>query len=443
MSEESEVAMQKALDAVKLDADMRALAENAMQHFASVTAEPSAAQVLAQSQAESDAGGAGGGGMDAPAGMTVAPMVPEPYHPVSPFRLKFTFGSDGSYAGVTMEDPRFLWSEADEDGNPSVSVKTAGVGTLGLNGTVYLNITLSGEDGAKTFAAAEVSMSSSGDISVPLYELDPVKGAVKDYRHAMIALGVGGNGVRPDDVSTEFIPDPEEGEEPEGDEGKLQIKGFKAGEPEDENTLADYLEGGASVPPAGLCLVARGGAAGGSPRVLYIPVGAFSVVDLLNVKQTFTASKTFAAGTVLCFYDHIGYIYRLAGSSDGTGFALYRGTGNVILGVDASKITLGGGAFTAVELGNEPVDTTSESSKQLASRGWTNKNFVRKRSGTREYVDNVRYDISSMQLQKHVMVENLSTGEIVAKTGDGYTDGWTMITGGQAVPHSAEHSGEA
>lgn len=190
MTEESHAAMMRALDDVKLDADMRAMAENAMQHFASLTAEPSAAQIVAESQAESDAGGAGGG-MDAPTGMTVAPMVPEPYHPVSLFRLKFTFGSDGSYSGVTMEDPKFLWNEVDEDGNPSVSLKTAGVGTIGLNGTVYLNVTLSGEDGAKKFASAQVSMSSNGDVSVPLYQLDPAKGVVKDYRHAMISLGVG------------------------------------------------------------------------------------------------------------------------------------------------------------------------------------------------------------------------------------------------------------
>ena len=77
MTEESRAAMTQALDAVKLDADMRAMAENAMQHFASVTAEPSAAQIVAESQAEHDVTG-GGGGMDAPAGMTVAPMFSSP-----------------------------------------------------------------------------------------------------------------------------------------------------------------------------------------------------------------------------------------------------------------------------------------------------------------------------------------------------------------------------
>ena len=211
MTEESHAAMTQALDAVKLDADMRAMAENAMQHFASVTAEPSAAQVIDESQAGSGSGGVGGG-MDAPTGMTVAPMVPEPYHPVSPFRLKFTFGSDGSYSGVTMEDPKFLWNEPDTDGNPDVSLKTAGIGTIGLNGTIYLNITLSGEDGAKKFASAQVSMSSDGDISIPLYQLDTTKGVVKDYRHALISLcagGGGGGGARiPGNFEPTFEADP-------------------------------------------------------------------------------------------------------------------------------------------------------------------------------------------------------------------------------------------
>lgn len=216
MTEESHAAMMQALDSVKLDADMRAIAENTMQHFASAIAEPSAAQIVAEVQAEQDPTG-GGGGMDSPTGMSVAPMVPEPYHPVSPFRLKFSFGSDGSYSGVTMEDPVFLWSEPDENGNPSISSKTASVGTISLDGTVYLNVTLSGEDGAKEFASAEVSMSSDGDISIPLYQLDTVKGVVKDYRHAMILLGIGTGGMNlecGDDSNIVFTP---------SDNGKTKI----------------------------------------------------------------------------------------------------------------------------------------------------------------------------------------------------------------------------
>lgn len=262
----------QALAGAKLDTDMRAIAENAMQHFASVAAEPSAAQIIDENQAEAIGGR---GGMDTPTGMTVAPIPPEPYHPISPFRLKFSFGSDGNYSGVAIEDPKFLWNEPDEDGNPGVSLKTAGVGTISLNGTIYLNITLSGEDGAKKFASAQVSMSSDGDISIPLYQLDTTKGVVKDYRHALISLGIGGGGgsVIPDDVSTEFIPDPPSGTNPSGDEGKLQIKGFKPGTPADENTIAAYLRGTVNLPQNGIKLVCRWEDSDGA-HILYLPLAA-------------------------------------------------------------------------------------------------------------------------------------------------------------------------
>lgn len=331
MTEESLAATTQALDSVKLDADMRAIAENAMQHFASVTAEPSAAQIATEVQAEQDPTG-GGGGMDAPVGMTVAPMTPEPYHPVSLFRLKFSFGSDGSYSGVTMEEPKFLWNEADEDGNPSTSLKTAGVGTIGLNGTIYLNITLSGEDGAKKFASAQVSMSSDGDISVPLYQLDPAKGVVKDYRHAMISLGVG-KSTTPDDVSTEFT----EGNEQTGGERRLQIKGFKTGLPADANTIADYLMGTAQI-TGQIWLIVRGKSTNGDPVLGYLPLAA------LPTQKTF------------------------------------------------------------------PDD------------------------GNYTFVTDVQYHVSTQQLQKKTRTLSVTAAGMTIGT----ESNWTMITGGQAVPHSGE-----
>ena len=49
--------------------------------------------------------------------------------------------------------------------------------------------------------------------------------------------------VVPDDVSTEFIPDPPQGESPTGDEGKLQVKGWDNGEPLANHSLAEILSG--------------------------------------------------------------------------------------------------------------------------------------------------------------------------------------------------------
>lgn len=85
--------------------------------------------------------------------------------------------------------------------------------------------------------------------------------------------GGGGAGVTPDDVSTEFIPDPPSGTEPSGDEGKLQIKGFKAGTPSAAPTdIADYLMGVANLPANGMQLVARWTDSDGA-HLVYLPLG--------------------------------------------------------------------------------------------------------------------------------------------------------------------------
>ena len=108
------------------------------------------------------------------------------YHPKAPFRLKFSFDSTGqNYSGVTVLDPVFAWSDG-----TAVSMKTATEGTLSPTGTVYLNVTVSS---AGEYLSSSVEMTKSGDISVPLYELDASAGVVKDYRHAMIVLGTGGS----------------------------------------------------------------------------------------------------------------------------------------------------------------------------------------------------------------------------------------------------------
>jgi len=82
--------------------------------------------------------------------------------------------------------------------------------------------------------------------------------------------------VTPDEVSTEFIPDPAQGAEPDGDEGNLQIKGFKAGSPTDaNNTIADYLSGGASLPSGGMQIVCRWTDSNGA-HLVYLPIAALN-----------------------------------------------------------------------------------------------------------------------------------------------------------------------
>jgi hypothetical protein len=88
---------------------------------------------------------------------------------------------------------------------------------------------------------------------------------------AIVMSSGGGGGVVPDDISTEFIPDPPSGTQPAGDEGKLQIKGFKAGAPSDTNTVADYLMGAANLPPSGMQLLVRWTDSDGA-HIAYLPI---------------------------------------------------------------------------------------------------------------------------------------------------------------------------
>ena len=90
---------------------------------------------------------------------------------------------------------------------------------------------------------------------------------------AIVMSSGGGGGVVPDDISTEFIPDPPSGTQPDGDEGQLQIKGFKAGAPADQNTLPDYLKGVANIPSGGISIVCRGMTSDGR-ALFYLPLAA-------------------------------------------------------------------------------------------------------------------------------------------------------------------------
>ena len=118
-----------------------------------------------------------------------------------------------------------------------------------------------------------------------------------DIATSVVSLGESERTV-PDDVSTEFIPDPPEGEDPDGDEGKLQIKGFKAGSPADTHTIAEYLQGSAIPSGDGIWLIVRGKATGGSAAIGYIPLAALDLTvndGTLTIKQGSTTLGTFTA----------------------------------------------------------------------------------------------------------------------------------------------------
>lgn len=124
--------------------------------------------------------------------------------------------------------------------------------------------------------------------------------AIVEIKQSLVGalhLGVG-EAVAPDDVSIERIPEPEEGEEPDGDEGKLQIKGFKTGTPGSTGSLADYLKGEIDLPSEGMQLVARWTDSDG-PHVAYIPLAALpedegkTITDVEVVPSSAETTVTF------------------------------------------------------------------------------------------------------------------------------------------------------
>lgn len=95
-------------------------------------------------------------------------------------------------------------------------------------------------------------------------------------------------GVTPDNISTEFIPDPPSGTSPDGDEGQLQIKGFKTGTPADTNTVTDYLQGVANIPSGGIALVCRTIDTNQARQIIYIPLAALFSSSSIAANVSFT-----------------------------------------------------------------------------------------------------------------------------------------------------------
>lgn len=100
--------------------------------------------------------------------------------------------------------------------------------------TVYLNCTgtksASGYSWTFSLGTSPASSEESDTVckSFKLYDFDG--GAVAmDYRDTFLAIASGtAEKIEPDGDSLDFVPAAAEGEEPDGDEGKLEVKGFKA-----------------------------------------------------------------------------------------------------------------------------------------------------------------------------------------------------------------------
>lgn len=192
---------------------------------------------------------------------------------------------------------------------------------------------------------------------------------------AIVMSSGGGGGVVPDDISTEFIPDPPPGTQPDGDEGKLQIKGFKAGQPADTNTIAEYLMGTAQI-SGQVWLIVRGKSTGGDPVLGYLPL------DALNLYEY--AKKT-----------------DLPTVNDGT------------LTIKQGSTTLG--TFTA----NQAIGTTVTIPKPPTPP-----------SGTVNFIADMRWNTTTHTLQKRVDSLNMATGAVTQGA-------WAVIDGGNTTPISS------
>ena len=123
----------------------------------------------------------------------------------------------------------------------------------GQSEEVYLVVTIT-KSGSGEIVSVDVELSTAEgqagtgetvhNILVAEMGVDAQTGAkrVKQYVDSAVVIGgEGGAPVTPDDVSTEFIPPPEEGEEPTGDEGKLQIFDFNSDKSDSPEGLVERL----------------------------------------------------------------------------------------------------------------------------------------------------------------------------------------------------------
>jgi hypothetical protein len=238
--------------------------------------------------------------------------------------------------------------------------------------------------------------------------------SVKQYVDSVVTFGGGGGDtITPDDVSTEFIPDPPAGQQPDGDEGKLQIKGFKSGAPTSQNNLAEYLQEVAQIPSSGIMIVARWVDSDGA-HLFYIPIAALDLSDYakttdlptvndgtLTIKQGTTTLGTFTANQATGTTVTIPEPPTPPTVNDGT------------LTIKQGTTTLG--TFTA----NQATGTTVTIPEPPTPP-----------SGTIEFVADVDWYVNGSvhQLRKRLRVLDLATGNVTDKAGTTYANGWEVIT---------------
>ena len=120
---------------------------------------------------------------------------------------------------------------------------------LSQGGDIWLNVTIPevGEPSAEfEDQPGDGSSAAAEDNVVPILvatiEVDSTTGAKRVRQNLVGALALTRKGDDPDGISIERIPPPEEGEEPTGDEGKIQIFDFDNDESDSPEGLVERLK---------------------------------------------------------------------------------------------------------------------------------------------------------------------------------------------------------
>ena len=132
------------------------------------------------------------------------------------------------------------------------------VGALAGNGPedVWLVVTVPDEGSTSTITAELLSdegQASTGEKVynvhiaalevVPASSSTPAEHNVRQYVDSAVIISAASDEVTPDDKSIEKVPEAEEGETPDGDEGQLQIKGWKDADPSESNSVGKIIAG--------------------------------------------------------------------------------------------------------------------------------------------------------------------------------------------------------
>ena len=309
-------------------------------------------------------------------------------------------------------------------------------------GTVYLTCVKESSQASSwqfAVAAAPAQAPSGGSaINIKLYDFQNGK-VTMDYRTTFLTLGEGGNTVEPDDVSTEFIPEPPSGSTPTGDEGKLQIKGFKSGQPADTNTIAEYLMGTAQT-SGQIWLIVRGESTGGDPVLGYLPLDALNLYEYakktdlpaapgdgtLTIKHGSTTLGTFTANQATPATVTIPEPPTPPTVNDGTLTLNLGSLSKTFSANQAANETITVPAKTIVAGSNVAISVSGNTLTISATGGGSTSGFT----GTRRTLALTRYDISTNQLQAKFFTETWANGLMTASVID---DEWSVIEGGQAV----------